>query len=154
MPRVRDLLYRFRPSGAPGAANAAGVPVDRALEQSAELEPVLALLTATERECATIVELARTEADEIREHCAQEARSTVAAARSRQGAERAAAAAQVRQGGRALTAEIALAAARQEADVRRQATRMTPVYVERVLGSVRSLTGEGVPAGDERAAAP
>jgi hypothetical protein len=56
MPRVRDLLYRFRPEGAPGAAAAAGVPADRAAELTAELEPLIAAAeahTASERAAAT-----------------------------------------------------------------------------------------------------
>ena len=42
VPRVSDLLYRFRPSGAPGAATQAGVPADRARDLAEELEPVFA----------------------------------------------------------------------------------------------------------------
>ena len=36
---ARDLLHRFRPVGAPGAAPA-GVPADRVAEVSRELQPV------------------------------------------------------------------------------------------------------------------
>lgn len=154
MPRVRDLLYRFRPSGAPGAANAAGVPADRALEQTTELEPVLALLAATEQECRDIVEGARREATEIRSRCADEARSTLAAARSRQAAERAAAAARVQQHGRALANSAALAARQREVDIRQHATRVMPVHVEQVVDTVRAMIGEGVRAGETRAGAP
>ena len=32
MPRSRDTLQRFRPAGTPGAASAAGIPVDRVAE--------------------------------------------------------------------------------------------------------------------------
>lgn len=56
MPRVRDLLYRFRPARAPGAAASAGVPVDRTAELTAELEPLIAAAeahTASERAAAT-----------------------------------------------------------------------------------------------------
>lgn len=154
MARVRDLLYRFRPSGAPGAANATGVPADRALEQSAELEPVLALLAATERDCREIVDVARKEAAEIRARCAQEAQATVAAARSQESGERAAAAAQVQHRARELAESVARAARQQQVDVGQHAARMMPAYVEQVVDSVRSLIGEDVPAGHERAGAP
>jgi hypothetical protein len=154
MPRVRDLLYRFRPSGAPGAANAAGVPADRALEQTTELEPLLALLASTEQDCREIVEVARREATDIRARCADEARSTVAAARSREPAERAAAAARVQRRGRALTTSAAVAAHQHEVDIRQQAARMMPVHVEQVVDAVRSMIGEGVGAGEKRAGAP
>lgn len=154
MPRVRDLLYRFRPSGAPGAANAAGVPADRAREQITELEPVLALLSATERECRELVEVARREATEIRSRCADEARSTLAAARSRQAAERTAAAAKVQRRGGALTAAEARAAEQLEVDIRQHAARMMPVCVEQVVDTVRSMVDEGVRTGERRAGAP
>ena len=35
MPRVRDVLHRFSPAGAPGAASTAGVPVDRVADRGA-----------------------------------------------------------------------------------------------------------------------
>lgn len=154
MPRVRDLLSRFRPSGAPGAANAAGVPADRALEQTAELEPLLAVLATTEQECRDIVEAARRDATEIRARCADEARRTAAAARSREPAERAAAAAKVQRRGRALITSAALAAQRREVDIRQHAARMMPVHVEQVVDAVRSMVGEDVRAGEKRAGAP
>ena len=66
MPRVRDLLYRFRPSGAPGAATAAGVPVDRTAKLAAELDPVFARLADTEEECAAILAEGRRRAEDIR----------------------------------------------------------------------------------------
>ncbi|HET8769051.1 MAG TPA: hypothetical protein VFM86_17125, partial [Pedococcus sp.] len=59
MPRVRDLLLRFRPTGTPGPAGPAGVPVDRSAELAAELAPVLAALAATEAECTALVEEGR-----------------------------------------------------------------------------------------------
>lgn len=78
MPRVRDVLLRFRPSGAPGAATAAGVPVDRANEVAAELEPVFGLLAETERECARILEDAVAESAGIRARDTARARAVLA----------------------------------------------------------------------------
>jgi len=100
MASTRDLLQRFRPAGAPGAATATGVPADRLEERDAELDPVFRLLadTVTEstrirREAATeaerrrqrareaavaLVAEARLEADAIRAHALSEAQQTVA----------------------------------------------------------------------------
>jgi len=58
MPRVRDLLYRFRPSGAPGGASATGVPIDRAATVAAELEPLFGQLAEVERRCDGIQDAA------------------------------------------------------------------------------------------------
>jgi hypothetical protein len=153
MARVRDLLYRFRPSGAPGAANAAGVPADRTLEQTAELEPVLAQLSETERDCADILEGGRRDAAEIRARAEDTARSILAASRSRAAAERAAAAATVHDRSQAQTSSEALASQRQVAEVRDRAAKAMPQYVEQVVASVRSLMEGGVPAEDRHAGA-
>lgn len=55
MPRLRDLLLRFRPTGGPGAATAGGVPADRAADMSAELRPVFVELADTERQCQEVL---------------------------------------------------------------------------------------------------
>ena len=65
MPQLGDFLNRFRPAGAPGAASRAGVPADRAAELSAELDPVLAMLAATDAECARLVTEAEREASMV-----------------------------------------------------------------------------------------
>jgi hypothetical protein len=64
VPGVRDWLDRFRPAGAPGAATATGVPVDRREAARAELEPVFAALAgdigrAAQRREAMITEAVR-----------------------------------------------------------------------------------------------
>jgi len=59
MPRVRDVLYRFRPSGAPGGASTSGVPIDRAATVAAELEPLFGQLAEVERQCESIQDAAR-----------------------------------------------------------------------------------------------
>jgi hypothetical protein len=86
---VRDLLERFRPAGAPGAATPAGVPSDRAAALSDELGPVLALLADVEEECARI----RREGDElaarVRADAAARAAATLAGGRDRAEAARA-----------------------------------------------------------------
>ena len=44
MPALETFLHRLRIHGVPGAAGAAGVPVDRAAEVTAELAPIFDLL--------------------------------------------------------------------------------------------------------------
>lgn len=142
MPRVRDLLYRFRPAGAPGAASAAGVPVDRTAELAAELEPLFAQLADTERECAAIREQAHRDADAIREREAARAGNLVTSAGDRAEAERVGAAARVQKEAEAEAA-IELAAAEGEAaELRRRARRRAPTYVARVVAAVDALIDE------------
>ena len=146
MPRVRDLLYRFRPAGAPGAASSAGVPVDRGAVLAAELDPVFAHLVETERECAEIVAAAHRAADARRAQAAQQARACVATARERLDDERAAASAVRRSGG---PEPDALDGPQPEVvEVRRRADERMGIYVDRVVDRVLPLVGEppaGVP---------
>jgi hypothetical protein len=144
MPRVRDLLYRFRPAGAPGAASSAGVPVDRGADLAAELDPVFARLAATERECAEIVAAAHGAADARRAQAAQQARACVATARERLDDERAAAAAVRRSGG--PEADALDDSQAEVSEVRRRADERMGTYVDRVVDRVLPLVGEP-PAG-------
>ncbi len=142
MPRVRDLLYRYRPAGAPGAASAAGVPVDRGADLAAELEPLFAQLAGTERACADIREQARHDTLGIRARDAERVRNVVAAAGERVEAERAATAAQLQQHAEAESATQVAAAEREAAELRDRATQRMPAYVQRVVGSVCELIGD------------
>ena len=153
MPRVRDVLHRFRPSGAPGAATAAGVPVDRAAELATELEPVLALLAEAERECADILERARVEEAQIRARDTDRARSVLAAGRALVESERSAAAARSRGAG------VDGAGVGSAGDRVRPAGRHAPAddavahHVDLVVGAVRSLLGQGTRADEPPAGA-
>lgn len=141
MPRVRDLLYRFRPTGVPGAASAAGVPADRDAGL-AELEPLLAQLATTERECANILERAHLDASEIRSRDDERARITVSAAGEQADAERAAAAARVRHRGKAESDAGLLAAEREAAELRDRTNRRMRSYAAYVVSSVSALIGD------------
>ena len=146
MSRVRDVLHRFRPSGAPGAATAAGVPVDRAVEAAAELEPVFALLEETQRECADILDRAGLDAAATRARDAERARAVLASGRALVEAERAAAAAlsrgAVRAGGEGRTVGGWPAGRPGTVD-----EVLTP-YVDLVVDTVRPLLGRGGPGRD------
>lgn len=81
MPSTRDLLQRFRPAGAPGAATATGVPADRIEEREAELAPVFHLLEDAVAEAARIRQEAAAEAQRRPQQARAAASASVAAAR-------------------------------------------------------------------------
>ena len=138
MPRSRDILQRFRPAGTPGAASAPGVPADRVVELAAELEPVLALLAATQQDVARVRGDAEREAEQRRQQATERASAVVAAAHRQAGAERADAALRVRgQVEAENTARLADAEQAAEAVRRRAADRM-PAVVEQVVAATRS----------------
>ena len=143
MPRSRDILQRFRPAGTPGAASAAGIPVDRVAEASAELEPVLALLAETQAEASRLRRDAEREAERRRQDAAARATAVVAAAHRQATAERADAALRVStrvQG----ESTAALAEAERDAEaVRRAAAERMPAYVDRVLALTRAAMRAG-----------
>ncbi len=147
MPRVRDLLYRFRPSGAPGGAGATGVPIDRAATVAAELEPLFGQLAEVERQCESIQDAAHRDAAVTNAAAAERALMIVAEANGRAGSERAAAAARIRDQA-AVDAAAGLAAARVEAAaIRDRASQRMAVYVDRVVTRVGELIGAEQPPG-------
>jgi hypothetical protein len=141
VPRVRDLLYRFRPAGTPGPASAAAVPSDRAADRATELAPVLDLLTATEEQCAELREQSVLDAESRRAQARATAHRRVAEAESTAPGERAAAAATAARraaGDRADT----VAAARAEADrLLAGAEARSSDRVQRIVADVEALLG-------------
>ncbi|ADD43120.1 hypothetical protein [Stackebrandtia nassauensis] len=93
---LRDFLERFRPAGAPGAAAVRGVPADRVAERAAELEPLLAVLSATEQEAERIRADARAEAARLRAEATRRAEELLHRARTEAAALRAESIAQAR----------------------------------------------------------
>jgi hypothetical protein len=104
LPHISDLLNRFRPIGPPGSASRTGIPVDRAAELVAELEPVLTMLATTQARCAAVV----AEAEQRAVTIGTEANAR-AAGIAAEGSDRAAAA-------HMAAADRVIAAARMEAD--------------------------------------
>jgi hypothetical protein len=149
VPRSRDFLERFRPSGTPGAAAAAGVPADRVAERSAELGPVLAELDDTQEEARRIVAAARLEADRRRTEGAQRARSVLAAARSQAEAERAEAASLVRRQAEEEAAAVERAAVRDAEELGARTEARLPHYVERAVSLARERLAGVVAGGEE-----
>lgn len=143
--KLRDLLDRFRPAGAPGQATSAGVPVDRRAGLSTEVAPIFAALAPVLAECERIREAARVEARRREAEARRRAQAIVAQARMESEAERAAAAAAVRA---RVTSENeqTLTRAREAARaVREEGERRRPARVARVVELVRkdlaALTG-------------
>lgn len=145
---LRDLLQRYRPVGTPGAAARPGVPADRAAEVATELEPVLALLAATEDEARRLRAEAREQAHRIREQAAREAEDLVAGARERAAEVRARSAADARAAA-APDGELLVEAARDEAHrMKDRAAALMPEYVDRAVATALSgiaRTDEVVP---------
>ncbi|MGZ4571866.1 MAG: hypothetical protein ACXVXU_13425 [Blastococcus sp.] len=147
MPSARDLLQRFRPVGAPGAAAPAGVPADHAAELGRELRPVFDELAGAVGEVGRIRAAAADEARARRERGAAEARRIVEGARRQAERERADTATRLLRHAEAESA-TALAAARQEAaGISRRAQERSADYVARILDEVgRPEAPEPVPA--------
>ena len=139
MPRAPDLLRRFLPAGAPGAAGVAGVPTDRVADVTAELAPVFARLAATEARCDEILEQGHRDAVQAALRAADQERTIAATAQERAAAERVDALAQARQTTQEQNeAELAGAHA-QAAQLRADAAERIPDHVARVTAAVAAM---------------
>ncbi|MDN3027945.1 hypothetical protein [Streptomyces sp. S.PB5] len=83
MPGLRGFLARWRPAESPGPAVGGAVPMDRSVQLTAELGPVLALLDDAAAQAAALRDTAAHEAAERRRAAAEEADRTLRAARAR-----------------------------------------------------------------------
>jgi len=135
MPRIRDLLYRFRPASPPGGASAGGVPADRAADTAAELQPVFAQLAATEDECRDLHLAAAREAARLHDEAHEEAGRIRREAVEEAASARAQAAAVVSEQGRAETAALYDAATRTAEQLGRSAEELLPQYVDSVIAA-------------------
>ncbi len=147
MPRVPDLLHRFLPAGAPGAAGAAAVPIDRVAVETAELAQLFAELAATESECDAIISHARDEAAAAVRDAAGRANEIAETADQRTAAELAEAIGRARAGLRTDAADQLAAAHAQAAELRDHASAQIPEYVTRAVGAVVDLIHAAGPAG-------
>ncbi len=152
MPGLRDVLQRFRPAGAPGAATAAGVPADRRADVTAELEPVFAALADIQQECARVGADGAQRASRLRTEAAEESRTILVRARGEITAERARAVAERVHDAEQELAGIDATADRNAAEVRRRTARLLPGLVEQVVERVRAELAEVAP--DETAEVP
>lgn len=141
-PRVRDLLLRFRPSGSPGRAGPAGVPVDLPERLSAELEPLFGLLATTEDECSAIVEDGRRRAALVLRTHADRAAAVRAGMRERTEAERATSAAAAHRSASAAGADLDKEVDALVGALRSRAETLVPAYIARVTAAVETLCPE------------
>lgn len=143
MPPVRDLLLRFRPSGAPGAAGPAGVPVDVSAQWSAELAPVFAALAATEDECTAVASEGLRRADQARATMRTRADALRAGLHQQAEAERAMAAAAAHDRalgpGGALDSALGGEIEDQVVALRARAESLMPRYLVQVSTAVEAL---------------
>jgi hypothetical protein len=135
---VRDILDRFRPAGTPGAATAAGVPADRRESAAAELEPVFAALAETVARCAAVRREAAAKAEHDRHEAAERAHAILARAHAGAEAERASAAAALRQDAELSASEGLRRAMARAEEIRRAGGARLPDLVERALDRVRA----------------
>jgi F0F1-type ATP synthase membrane subunit b/b' len=134
VPQFRDFLDRFRPAPAPGAASRVGVAADRTRELRAELNPVLALLAATQADCEHIIAAAGQDARRIADQAQRQATATAAESQRQAEAARAAAADAAVAAAQAQASELVTAAVR-----RAQSPRLASE--EQISGLVASATG-------------
>jgi hypothetical protein len=95
MVAIAEILSRFRPVGAPGAAATTSVSTDHAAALEAELTPVLARLDDTDARCAAVAAEAAVEAARLGADAAERAARIATTARTRAEAARKAAADEV-----------------------------------------------------------
>jgi hypothetical protein len=134
---IRELLSRFRPAGAPGAAGRAAVPADRLAEHSAELAAIFDLLAATHAEAARIRTAAAVAAERRNREANEEALRIVAAARARADAERAAAFAAARADAETAGGALVDQARRDADEIRQRVDRRLAEYVARLVAVAR-----------------
>jgi len=146
MPRVRDLLYRFRPAGAPGPATAVGVPADRTAETALELAPLFVLLAETEADCARIQDRADHDAVELTQVSRERAAAIVAAAAERADAEQATARTEAERVAEVGSADALGAAQREAMGLGARAAARMPAQVELAVKFVMRLLENEAPA--------
>ena len=139
MLRPRDLLNRFRRSGAPGAAGGTGVPVEGGHDPAAELAALFAELETTERQCLALREDGDARAQQVRAAAEEQARDLVDRARALQDTERAAVVARMRSHSEDVAAVSARTAERLAQDILERAERNRAHDVGLVLAQVRDL---------------
>lgn len=136
MTTLRQLLQRFRPAGAPGAAGQAAVPADRAARAEEELRPVFAVLADADAEATAIRAAAQAAAAQRRRWAGLAARRIVTAAHTRAQQTRAEAFAAARADA-ARTAQTAMADAQRTADaVRARARARLDAAVPSIVSAV------------------
>lgn len=139
MPSTRDLLQRFRPAGAPGAATATGVPADRSHERDTELAGVFALLEETVAQAEAVRGAVTTQARQRRDRAREQALAKVAQARLDAEALRTQTVAQARDAISSSRRQNKDEAEQHGREIEREAERTRDQDVVRVVAAVRDL---------------
>jgi hypothetical protein len=139
-----NILDRFRPVGAPGAADQVGVSAAADRGPAAELAPVFAALAADVESCRTLVEQARQEADGALFRAREQVASLIAQARLDEAGERTRAAADVEQAASERDSQLLTQACTQAADLEAAGTALLSGTVRKVIDRLWSehLTSE------------
>jgi hypothetical protein len=138
MPSTRDLLQRFRPAAAPGAATATGVPADRAADRAAELARVFAALAGALEQAEQVRHDALTEAGRRREEARVTAAGRVAQARIDADSERDAAVGRARDEIAAAAQASTTDAEQRVREITEQAARTRQEDIASVVAAVRA----------------
>jgi hypothetical protein len=133
-----NILDRFRPVGAPGAAVPAGGPASDALGPAAELAPVFAALAADVDSCRKLVEDARRDAGRELSRAQERADAMVSQARLDVDAEQARAAARVMEAASDQDAQLLGQASRKAAELEEAGTAKLPATVRKVIDALLS----------------
>lgn len=150
MATLRDILQRFRPSSAPGAAAGAGIPADRRARAEAELEPVFAALAPTVGRCAEIRRVGSALAAGRVARATGRVEAILADATRSEPGERSDAALRVRENLAAEFAAIDADAAGESDRVRRHADAVMALLVGRAVERVRHDIAEFDTSGPRR----
>lgn len=145
MPGLRELLNRFRPTGAPGAASVTGVPVDRRARAESELEPVFAALAASQWRCGELRRIATALAANRVTDAHAEAEAMIARAQRAAPQDRVASAVVARQAADAELTRIEQDADRRSVHVRERSDQMMTELVadaiSHMLTGIAALSG-------------
>jgi hypothetical protein len=146
MPTARDLLQRFRPVGAPGAAAPAGVPADRVAELGRELQPVFDALADAQEEAARIREAGAAQARALHDRAVEQAAALLQAARQDAVATRAETTGALVARGAAEARSVLAAADAEVAAVGRRVPARYGRLVEQVVRAIRDSAGDRTPS--------
>jgi hypothetical protein len=138
MPRVSDLLERFRPAAAPGPAGQIGIPGDRHGSAERELSAVFRAMADTQRQGAAERRAADRAAQARQRDATEQARVLQTQAERDAKVVEAEAAAHIIGAAAAEHTQVITAAQAEAAQLRRQAAQRLPDFVALVCARVRA----------------
>ncbi len=137
MANLRELMFRLRPAGSPGAPSGAGVPTDRRKGVEQELEPVFAALASTVADGHRIRQDAQAQAQQRIAQGQEQLRAAMAQAELDAAATRAEVAARLRAQAQEDSARLVRQAHDTAKTVRANADQQLPHRIEAIMSRVR-----------------